>query len=168
MLQAKQLTDKTFMIRDTKLEKSLGMVTLRDEKYYLLGVKEPFNSLEDIATHFGGKLAVTQEEVEAELVSDINGYPIKHRTACCLETKEINGVTIETYKVSENSRKVYAAGYFGLMFKNGLACGIGVMFQTLVDNGFIGPFKSEMDMEFKAKEYKNRDELSLIKDDSEE
>lgn len=164
MLQAKQLTEKSWMIRDTKLEKSVGMVNLRDNLFYLLGVKEPFESLDAVATHLGGQLAASEQEIKEELITEINGFPIKHRTACSVETKEINGIKIETYKTSESSRKIYAAGYFGLIFKNGLGCGIGVLYQTLLDNGFIGPYKTEIDLEFSAKQYSNRN-ISELKEE---
>jgi len=158
MIQVKQLTPTTWMLKDTKTEKTAGMVSLRDDKYYLLGNKESFNSLDAIAAHFGTTIKEPDDETDdSEVVTEINGYPVKHSTACEFETKYIGDIAIETYKVSPTSKKVYAAGYFGLKFKSNLGCGIGVLFQTLENTGFIGPFKNELDMQFAAKQYGNGD-----------
>lgn len=156
MIQVKELTPTTWMLNDTKTEKTVGMVKLKDEKYHLLGQKEPFDSMEAIAAFFGTQLKEPDDETnDSEVITEINGYPIKHKTAVEIETKYIGDIAIETYKVKEGSKKIYAAGYFGLKFKSNLGCGIGVLFQTLVETGFIGPFKSEIDLQFAAKQYNN-------------
>jgi hypothetical protein len=159
MILVKQLTPTTWMLNDTKTEKTIGMVNFRDEKYYLLGSKEPFSSLDAIANHFGTTIKEPDDETDdSEVVTEINGYPIKHKTVCEIETKYIGGIAIETYKTKLESKKVYAAGWYGLKFKSNLGCGIGVLFQTLVDTGFIGPFKTEIDLQFAAKQYNNEGE----------
>lgn len=155
---AKQLTPKSWVLSNAKTNKSLGMVNLRDDKYFLMGVKESFESLEDIASkHFKTTLK-DQEDTSKEvrpLVTDINGYPVKHPEACEFETKYIGDIAIETYKLKPGSKKIYAAGWIGLKFKNGLGCGIGVLFDTLKVDGFIGPYKNEIDLQFAAKQYNN-------------
>lgn len=159
MILVKQLTPTTWMLNDTKTEKTVGMVSLRDEKYYLLGNKEPFCSLDAIANHYGTTIKEPDDDTDdSEVVTEINGYPIKHKTACEIETRYIGEAPIETYKIKPESKKIYAAGYFGLKFKSNLGCGIGVLFQTLVDTGFIGPFKNELDLQFAAKKYNNKEE----------
>jgi hypothetical protein len=153
MIQAKPLTETTWMMRDTRLEKSLGMVNKREDKYHLLGVKETFDSLEAIAQHFGGELVDVEDEETTETVSDIKGFPIKHKGALEFETKDVNGVTIETYKTKAGSKKVFAAGWYGLKFKNGLVPSYCPKFQTLLDNTFIGPYTNELDLKFHGKKF---------------
>ena len=143
------------MLSDKKTEKSLGLVTKKENGFFIMGVKTPFNSLEDIAEkHFKSEIAEPEDKIEEEVVSEINGYPIKHKGACDFETKEVNGIKIETYKTKPGSKKVYAAGFFGVPFKSGMNIGAGWLFQTLIDNKFIGPYISEMDAQFAAKDYK--------------
>lgn len=155
----KQLTPKSWVLSNAKTNKSLGMVNLRDDKFYLLGVKEPFNSIEDIASkHFNTLLKEAEPPKEIkEPVTEINGYPVKHPEACEFETKYIGDIAIETYKLKPGSKKVYVAGYIGLKFKSNLGLGIGVLFSTLSEGSFIGPFKNEIDMQFAAKQYNNGD-----------
>lgn len=161
MLKVKQLTPTTFMLSDTKTEKTIGMATLKEQKYYLLGIKEPFESLDAVANHFGTQIKDPEDDSDdSEIVTEINGYPVKHKTACEFETKQIGDIVIETYKIKPGSKKVYAAGYFGLKFKSNLGCGIGVLFDTLVNTGFIGPFKNEIDLQFAAKQYNNENGAS--------
>lgn len=157
MINAKQLTSTAWMLSDTKTEKSIGMVNFRNDKFYLMGNKEPFDSLEAIASFYGTELKDPDDETnDSEVITEINGYPIKHRFACEIETKYIGDIAIETYKTKPGSKKVYAAGYYGLTFKaSPLGCGMGVLFQTLVDTGFIGPYKTELDMQFAANKYNN-------------
>jgi hypothetical protein len=151
MLQAKQLTETTWMLSDAKTGKSISMVNFKNNKFVLLGKKVEFETLDEVALSLGSKLQQHKDEVDTEVseaVTDINGYPVKHPEACEFETQELEGVKIETYRIKAGYRKVFAAGYYGLKFKNGYVTAFCPLFKTLVDNGFIGPYNNQIDMEF--------------------
>lgn len=151
MITAKQLTENSWMLADAKSGKTVGMVNFKNNKFVLLGKKQEFDTLEKTAEFLGGKLLDTANEedvVMSEPVTDINGVPVKHAAACEFETQTLDGVSIETYRIKAGYRKVYAAGYFGLKFKNGYVTAFCPLFKTLVDNGFIGPYNNQIDMEF--------------------
>jgi len=153
MILAKQLSPTSWIMKDEKTEKSLGIVKLSDEKYTLFGKKDIYDSLESVAQALGGELVEADEENSEEVISEINGYPIKHKGACEFDTKEIAGKEIKTYKTKVGSKKVYIAGWVGLTFKNSLVLSLCPKFKTIEDNGFIGPFKTKLDLDFHAKKY---------------
>lgn len=151
MLQAKQLTETTWMLSDTKTNKSVGMVNLKNNKFVLLGKKDEFESLDEVALSLGNKLkdtATQEDDTASEAVTDINGVPVKHAAACEFETQTLDGVLIETYRIKAGYRKIFAAGYYGLKFKNGYVTAFCPLYKTLVDNGFIGPYNNLIDCEF--------------------
>jgi len=159
MITAKQLTENSWMLKDVKLDKSIGMVRKSDlGRYVIFGIKTSFDSLEEVAAHFGGELVELDDEEVQEILEPkfINGYPVKHREAFETESKEIKGVIVETYKNKEKSRKVFAAGWYGMKFKNGLVNCFCPKFSTLENSDFIGPYKNEIDLEFEVKKYNNQ------------
>ena len=156
---AKQLTPKSWVLSNAKTNKSLGMVNLRDDnKFYLLGVKESFDSLNEIASkQFKTSLKNPEDSVKNTkvAVTDINGFPVKHAEACEFETIYVGTVAIETYKLAPGSKKVYAAGWIALLLDTHVGGGIGVLTNRLFEGGFLGPFRTELDLQFATKQYNN-------------
>lgn len=153
---AKQLTENSWMLNNTKLNKNVGLVNQKNGKFFLIGNALEFNSLSEVAKHLGGKLLdspqeISEEEKEANAVSDINGFPVKHDEVHDIEEIELNGEKIQTYKIKKGSKKIYAAGYFGLLFKSGACGAFCPLLKTLIDHGFIGPYNNEIDLEFNLK-----------------
>lgn len=156
MIQLKKLTDKCWILNDQVSQKTVGMVSLKeDAKYYLTGNNDKgFDRMSLLIQEiFNDDIYETPEggTVKSNSITQINGYPVQHENACELETKEINGILIETYKTKIGSRKTYAAGHFGLKFKSGLVLTLCPKVSTIQENGFIGPFRTELDAEFASK-----------------
>lgn len=151
-IQVKQLTETSYMLSNSKTNKSLGIVNYKNEKFSLIGRKEQFDSLEDIAKEFDGKIQKSSEEDNNETasVTEYKGFPIKHPEACDFEEKVIKGVTLYTYRSKPGGKKFCCAGYYSSKFKTNYSLVLCPMVKTLIDNEFYGPYTNLIDAKFQT------------------
>ena len=159
MIQLKKLTDKCWMLNDHATQKTVGMVNLKDENYYLVGKNQAFPRMSLLIQEiFNDDIYETPDggTVKSNHITQIKGFPIRHENVIICGSEIINEKNIEIYKLKENSETTYAAGWFALNFKKGLVAAHNPRVNTLKQNEFIGPFYSEMDMEIEVKRYNDR------------
>ena len=151
MILVKQLSANSFIMSNSKTSKSLGLVNLKEDGFHLLGNKTVFKSLDDIASHFGGNIEELSNEESAPQITEIEGIPVKHGSACDMQDFVVGEKSLKVYKTKVGSNILFAAGYFGLKFKNGYVATFCPKLKTLQENDFIGYYTNEMDLNFHLK-----------------
>ena len=79
---------------------------------------------------------------DGDEIGEVNGYPIKHRVAFDIVEDEI-----VTYTKAAKSKARYAAGYFAIEFEHGWTPSYCPRIQTVLNNTYIGPFRSKLEMQ---------------------
>jgi hypothetical protein len=79
-------------------------------------------------------------------MSEVEGYPCKHQ-GFNTALKEVKGKNVPTYTKTENSKTLYAAGYYGLHFNGVWRNTYCVKLETLDNYEFVGPFKTKTELE---------------------
>lgn len=154
---AKKLTDNTWMLTQDSGVK-LGIAKKVNDEFVLIGKKEKYESLYDIAGKHGEKLKEANITTETLKDLDIEGFPIKHKEFHNVEAHTITEAvdTIYSYNNSEKSEVLYAAGYYGIWFSNQYVIKKSPKLVTILENDFVGPFKDEFTTKF-AVSQKNKE-----------
>jgi hypothetical protein len=146
----KALTDTSYILNKDGINHSI--VTLTEEGLKAIGPLDQklFPSTDDLEKYLGSSLSVEIKDTDSddgEEIGNIEGYPIKHKTACDIETVDTNNKQVITYAKITKSKARFAAGYYALLFDNGWTGSYCPRIQTLENYEFIGPFYSKLEMQ---------------------
>jgi len=141
----KQITETSYILE--KDGTNLGMMIIKPQEYRLIGAFErrSFEDFDDLQTWLGGSLtaeARDQDDDKEDEIGQINGYPIKHKSAFDIEQG-----SIVTYAKTAKGKARFAAGYFALNFDHGWTGSYCPRAQTLAENCYIGPFRTKLEMQ---------------------
>jgi hypothetical protein len=110
----------------------------------------PFDAL---TSKYGSKILESKQVKKIESVEygkdldDVDGVPIKHH-GHNKQWIQISDKSVPVYTKTENSKVMYAAGYYGLKFPGaGWKNVYCVKAETLNNYEFIGPFNSKTQLE---------------------
>ena len=89
------------------------------------------------------KVKVTFEKMESknQIQQEVNGYPTKHNSAFNIETDPV-----VSYTKLEHSQDRYAAGYYGIKFKETYQPSFCPRVSTITSYEYVGPFKTILEM----------------------
>ena len=138
----KKLTDTSWIASSNNIP--LAFISNINNRFLFLSsdCKKEFNNLEEIEVFLGGKLQeqviVINNELDGEVVSEINGFPVKHQNT-----------TIET----DGDRPVYlrgktqhAAGYWAIKFSKRYVPAYCPLLKTVDQYQCVGPFTDRLGM----------------------
>lgn len=101
-----------------------------------------YEDFEDFSKNHKVKLAFEQIETKDRVQQELEGFPIKHANVFNIEHDPIL-----TYTKLEHSQDRYAAGYFGIKFKENHQPSFCPRMSTLTSYEYIGPFKTTLEMQ---------------------
>lgn len=141
----KCLTESTWILERDGVRHS--MVVATDQGLKVIGPLERklFASMDELSAEVGGKLTVENRDEDGasgDEISHIDGYPIKHSNA-----HDINRDGLVTYSKAPNSKARFAAGYYAIDFDHGWTQSYCPRISTLETHGYIGPFRSKLEMQ---------------------
>jgi len=148
------IKDKFWILEDAGVK--LG--TIRKEKdgtkfeVILRSKGVDYLDLNALTTKYGAsilepKLVKRIESVEyGKSIDEVLGYPCKHKGFNTV-LQDIKGKKVPVYTKTENSKTLYAAGYYGLHFNGVWRNTYCVKLETLHNYEFVGPFRSKSEVE---------------------
>lgn len=124
-----------------------SMVVFNGESYKVIGPleKKVFASLDDLDSMLGGGIKMENRDADGDAgdeIGQVDGYPIKHASAFDIELGEI-----VTYAKAHKSKVRFAAGYYAIDFDHGWTASYCPRLDTLHNHGYIGPFRSKLEMQ---------------------
>lgn len=135
-MKARKLTENSFILT-SDLGNNVALVFKRDESFISShDTTQIFLSLEQIAQCFNEKLIF--EEVEEKAIEKILfDYPIKHDFFI-----EENEKPFPSYKIKNDSKVVYAAGWWVIPHESGYRLALSPKVLT-INNKCYGPYKTK-------------------------
>lgn len=147
-LKIKKLSDVSFVLSCTKTSRTIALVSMKDNKFHVFGQKDSFDTLDELASNFNAELVFDETENENTTAPIIDGIQIKHDEAFDIQEKSIKEVNVFTYSSKKGSSVRFCAGYFGIQGKSLYSQSFCPKDTTLLENNFIGPYKSKFDLLF--------------------
>lgn len=94
------------------------------------------------------KVKITFEKMETKdrVQQELEGYPVKHSNMFNMESDPY-----PSYTKLEHSQDRYAAGYFGVKFKEAYLPCFCPRVSTLTSYSFVGPFKTTLERDHAAR-----------------
>lgn len=124
-----------------------SMVVFNGESYKVIGPLERklYASLDELDAELGGGIKMENREGDGEAgdeIGQVDGYPIKHASAFDIELGDM-----VTYGKAPKSKVRFAAGYYAISFEHGWTASYCPRLDTLQNHGYIGPFRSKLEMQ---------------------
>ena len=150
------IKDKFWILEDAGVK--LGTIRKKDDSDFEVIIRNEgieILSTDALTTKYGSsilepKLVKRIESVEyGKSIDEVLGYPCKHKGFNTV-LKDIKGKQVPVYTKTENSKTLYAAGYYGLHFNGVWRNTYCVKLETLENYEFVGPFKSKSEVEAEA------------------
>ena len=150
------IKDKFWILEDAGVK--LGTIRKKDDSDFEVIIRNEgieILSTDALTTNYGSsilepKLVKRIESVEyGKSIDEVLGYPCKHKGFNTV-LKDIKGKQVPVYTKTENSKTLYAAGYYGLHFNGVWRNTYCVKLETLENYEFVGPFKSKSEVEAEA------------------
>tara|TARA_A200000159_G_C7167037_1_gene273773 strand:- start:181 stop:672 length:492 start_codon:yes stop_codon:yes gene_type:complete len=150
------IKDKFWILEDAGVK--LGTIRKKDDSDFEVIIRSKgveILSTDALTTKYGSsilepKLVKRIESVEyGKSIDEVLGYPCKHKGFNTV-LKDIKGKQVPVYTKTENSKTLYAAGYYGLHFNGVWRNTYCVKLETLENYEFVGPFKSKSEVEAEA------------------
>ena len=147
------IKDKFWILEDAGVK--LGTIRKKDDSDFEVIIRNEGIEIlgtDALTTKYGSailepKLVKRIESVEyGKSMSEVEGYPCKHQ-GFNTALKEVKGKNVPTYTKTENSKTLYAAGYYGLHFNGVWRNTYCVKLETLDNYEFVGPFKTKTELE---------------------
>lgn len=137
----KPMTDSSWILQKDGVR--LALVTSKDGALKTIGKldRSDFKDIKDLEKFLACKIEIEQpdEDSGGDEVGNIEGYPIKHQAVLQSESD----MDLPTYK---RGKTEHAAGYYGVKFKHGWVTSYCPKLTTLIENEYIGPFRSKLEM----------------------
>lgn len=153
MIKALGITEKSWVLY--KKSTKLGLMRLQNDEYILIGESEfagTYESIENLEKSLSDKIKFEQIEDKESEKSKVEDYPIKHSEAYDITLGEY-----PSYTKRPGSNDRYAAGYYGIKFKNGWQGGFCPRVTTLEAHEWKGPFKTKMEVDHTVKTENGKD-----------
>ena len=156
MYTTEMIKDKFWILEDAGVK--LGTIRKKDDSDFEVIIRNEgieILSTDALTTKYGSsilepKLVKRIESVEyGKSIDEVLGYPCKHKGFNTV-LKDIKGKQVPVYTKTENSKTLYAAGYYGLHFNGVWRNTYCVKLETLENYEFVGPFKSKSEVEAEA------------------
>ena len=150
------IKDKFWILEDAGVK--LGTIRKKDDSDFEVIIRNEgieILSTDALTTKYGSsilepKLVKRIESVEyGKSIDEVLGYPCKHKGFNTV-LKDIKGKQVPVYTKTENSKTLYAAGYYGLHFNGVWRNTYCVKLETLENYEFVGPFKAKSEVEAEA------------------
>ena len=147
------IKDKFWILEDAGVK--LGTIRKKDDSDFEVIIRNEGIEIlgtDALTTKYGSsilepKLVKRIESVEyGKSMSEVEGYPCKHQ-GFNTALKEVKGKNVPIYTKTENSKTLYAAGYYGLHFNGVWRNTYCVKLETLDNYEFVGPFKTKTELE---------------------
>lgn len=149
----KAITDNSWLVLDAGKKGNVGILSQTIQgKFDLLdrsGERETFETKKDCLRFLGTTKDVFSTHLES--VSEpgtffIQGHPIKYKNPFPIdESHPSYNPKIPTFAKTSNSDVYYAAGWYCINFEKGWKHSHGPKYSTLVNYGYAGPFKTEIE-----------------------
>jgi len=158
MLYIKELTPTSWILKEVKTEKTLGVVSYKEGKFFLMGNNDGFANIANIAKYLEHEIEEQQEIKKKEIIKELNGFEIapEHKELFEISKETIKNIEVSSYKIKEKGNLRYAAGWFGIIFPEIITKAQCPTTKKLQDNNFLGPYKSLLDLQFSIQQYINR------------
>lgn len=143
--QLKDVSENSWILSKDGTMSALVVATADGLKVIGNMERKLFESADELGSYLGGTLTIEPRDADNEdgdEIGEINGYPIKHRVAFDIVEDEI-----VTYTKAAKSKARYAAGYFAIEFDHGWTPSYCPRIQTVLNNTYIGPFRSKLEMQ---------------------
>ncbi len=104
-----------------------------------------YSDLSDLSTELGADVSIDTRDSDGDTGDEINqidGYPIKHS-----QVFDATSDGMVTYSKTSNGKVRFAAGYYAIRFDHGWTASYCPRLSTLLDNQYIGPFRSKLEMQ---------------------
>lgn len=101
-----------------------------------------YADFDDFAKIHKAKISFEQTETKDRVQQELEGYPIKHANVYNVELEPLL-----SYTKLEHSQDRYAAGYFGIKFKEIHQPSFCPRISTLTSYEYIGPFKTTLELQ---------------------
>ena len=147
------IKDKFWILEDAGVK--LGTIRKKDDSDFEVIIRNEGIEIlgtDALTTKYGSsilepKLVKRIESVEyGKSIDEVLGYPCKHKGFNTV-LQEIKGKQVPVYTKTENSKTLYAAGYYGLHFNGVWRNTYCVKLETLHNYEFVGPFRSKSEVE---------------------
>lgn len=141
----KPVTDVTWILERDGVKHSMVFAT--EAGFRVIGPleKKIYGSTDELSKALGGSLSVERRDDDSESgdeIGQVDGYPIKHSHAF-----DIAKDGLVTYSKAPNSKVRFAAGYYAIDFDHGWTSSYCPRTTTLDTHGYIGPFRSKLEMQ---------------------
>jgi hypothetical protein len=147
--------DKFWIVEDAGIK--LGLIRKTRTSDFEVTMQDAENvetlPLDALTSRFGSKILESKQVKKIESVEygkdldNVDGVPIKHH-GHNKQWVQISDKSVPVYTKTENSKVMYAAGYYGLKFPEaGWKNVYCVKAETLDNYDFIGPFNSKTQLE---------------------
>lgn len=101
-----------------------------------------YSSFDDFASKHKAKLSFEQIETKDRVQQELEGFPVKHSTVFNVEHEPVL-----SYTKLEHSLDRYAAGYFGIKFKETYQPSFCPRISTITSYDYVGPFKTTLELQ---------------------
>lgn len=145
------LTDKFWLILSDTNEK-IGALSFKDATFTVIASGSVANagSKEELLEAFGIDLFqnVVESTEKEEAITYINGFPAFVVNAVPVKVDEPNLKDVPVFVKTKESTVMFAAGYYCIKFPKLTMPATTPKVQTLVKYGFLGPYKTQQEMNF--------------------
>ncbi len=160
MIHAKQiLKEKFWLLKDGEI--NIGTIEFKKDQYHVKQEKDikVFESKQDVIKNFDTDIfQKISTKIDAPTQHDVEGFPTK--------VKPFNVQWFDktpTFTKTEKSHDRYCAGYYGVRFEGGIFPSNNPKLITLTEKclEFVGPFRSEMELNINLSTFKKETKTKL-------
>lgn len=101
-----------------------------------------YSSFDDFAADHKAKLVFEQIETKDRVQQELEGFPVKHSNVFNVEYDPVL-----SYTKLEHSQDRYAAGYYGIKFKETFQPSFCPRISTITSYDYVGPFKTTLELQ---------------------
>lgn len=142
-MEAKKLTEKSYLIIDSYGNR-LGLVFKENDAWRFTHDNQLYPMIETIAKKLKEKCVFTELPVEQAVISNINGYPIKHDAYYNVTDTVVNTKPTITYTTRESSSVQFCAGWWVIKTDSVLRISLSPKHST-INEASVGPFKDKFE-----------------------
>lgn len=141
----KPVTETSWILECDDIRHSMVLITPDGLKILGPLERKTFTDTSDLQNYLGSKVTIEARDDDSESgdeIAQVDGYPIKHGSAFDIE-KDL----IITYAKAIGSKVRFAAGYYAIDFEHGWTASYCPRTNTLATHGYIGPFRTKLEMQ---------------------
>lgn len=101
-----------------------------------------YEDFDDFSKIHKAKVSFEQIETKDRVQQELEGYPIKHSSVFNIELEPVL-----SYTKLEHSQDRYAAGYYGIKFKETFQPSFCPRISTITSYEYVGPFKTTLELQ---------------------